>query len=313
MSAAAEVDQVRRFNRTVTTRVGALNDRYLARDRPLGASRLLWEIGTADADGREVRELRARLGLDSGHLSRLLRLLEDEGLLTVEPDPSDRRVRVARLTARGRREHELIDRRSDELAASMLEPLSPARKNELVQAMVTVERLLTASMVELRETDPDHPDAQRCIQAYYSELARRSSGRFDPRTSIPADRRELMPPHGAFLVAYLYGEPIGCGGVKRPPGERAADIKRMWVAADARGLGVGRRLLMELEAHARDSGATHARLETNRVLTEALGMYRSAGYEEVPAFNDEPFGDHWFEKRLQPAYSNVEPKPHTPR
>jgi DNA-binding MarR family transcriptional regulator/GNAT superfamily N-acetyltransferase len=289
------VEQVRRFNRTVTRRIGALDDQYLARGRPLGASRLLWEIGTA---GREVRELRARLGLDSGHVSRLLRMLEDERLITVEADPGDRRVRIARLTVKGRRERELIDRRSDDLAASMLAPLGPARRDQLVSAMATVERLLTASMVELREIDPDHPDAQACIQAYFAELAARPGSRFDPRTSLPTDRRELMPPRGAFLVAYLHGEPVGCGGVKRPPGETAADIKRMWVADDGRGLGIGRRLLEELEERARAGGATHARLETNRVLTEALGMYRSAGYEEVPPFNDEPFGDHWFEKRL---------------
>jgi DNA-binding MarR family transcriptional regulator/GNAT superfamily N-acetyltransferase len=298
-AATAGIEQVRRFNRTVTRRIGVLDDEYLARGRPLGASRLLWEIGSAAAgSGRELRELRGRLGLDSGHLSRLLRMLEEEGLVAVEADAADRRVRVAKLTRKGRRELDVIDRRSDELAATMLDPLSAARRKELVTAMATVERLLTASMVELRETDPDHPDARRCIQAYYTELAQRSNGRFDPRTSLPADRHELMPPNGAFLVAYLYGEPVGCGGVKRPPGERAADIKRMWVARQARGLGVGRRLLEALEARARNSGATHARLETNRVLDEALGMYRSAGYVEVPAFNDEPFGDHWFEKRL---------------
>src|SRR3954451_22686071 len=191
----AAVEQVRRFNRTVTGRVGALNDRYLARERPLGASRLLWEIGP---HGREGRELRERLGLDSGHLSRLLRMLEGEGLVTVEAGKADRRVRVARLTARGRREHKLINRRSDDLAESMLEPLSPARRGELVAAMATVERLLTGSMVELRPLDPDHHDARACLAAYFDELGRRPASRFDPSTSIPADRRALMAPDGAF-------------------------------------------------------------------------------------------------------------------
>jgi DNA-binding MarR family transcriptional regulator len=290
-----EIEQVRRFNRAVTSRVGALNDRYLARDRPLGASRLLWEIGP---EGREVRELRARLGLDSGHLSRLLRVLEGEGLVAVEADRTDRRVRVALLTARGRREHELIDTRSDELAESMLEPLSPPKRNELVAAMATVERLLKASMVELREVDPQSPDARACIRAYFDELAGRPGSRFDETTSLPTDREDLMPPRGAFLVAYLNGEPVGCGGVKHPPGQ-PADVKRMWVAESARGLGLGRRLLAELEGRAAAAGAPSTRLETNGVLVEAIGMYRSSGYEEVAAFNDEPFGDHWFEKPLR--------------
>src|SRR4051812_29392196 len=117
---AMAVSEVRRFNRAVTQRVGALDEKYLARDRPLGASRLLWEIGTG---GAEVRSLRAQLGLDSGHLSRLLRALEAEGLVQVAPDEADRRVRVARVTRLGAKELRLLDRRSDELAESILAPL----------------------------------------------------------------------------------------------------------------------------------------------------------------------------------------------
>src|SRR3954447_20372758 len=249
------VDQVRRFNRTVTRRIGALDDEYLASGRPLGASRLLWEIGP---DGAEVRGLRTRLGLDSGHLSRLLRRLEDDRLLKVEPDATDGRVRVARLTAAGRRERELLDRRSDDLVRSMLDPLRPRQRDELVSAMATVERLLTASMVELREVDPDHADARACIRAYFAELRERSNGRFDAGTSIPADRLELIPPRGAFVVAYLDGKPVGCGAVKHPVLGGPAEIKRMWVAGSARGLGLGRRLLEELEARARGAGATSA-------------------------------------------------------
>src|ERR671919_812052 len=94
----AMVSQVRRFNRVVTQRVGALDDRYLARDRPLGEARVLWEIGD---DGSDVRTLRSRLGLDSGYLSRLLRSLEASGLVTVEPGEPDKRVRTARLTPSG--------------------------------------------------------------------------------------------------------------------------------------------------------------------------------------------------------------------
>src|SRR5258708_38824717 len=87
------ISHVRRFNRTVTQRMGALNDRFLARDRSLGEARLLWEIGT---EGRDVRSLRTQLELDSGYLSRLLRSLEAAGLVTVGPKESARRVRGAR-------------------------------------------------------------------------------------------------------------------------------------------------------------------------------------------------------------------------
>src|SRR5260221_12040311 len=101
------ISHVRRFNRTVTQRVGALNDHFLSRDRSLGEARLLWEIGP---DGRDVRSLRAQLELDSGYVSRLLRSLEEAGLITVGPDDSDKRVRIARLTKLGLAERRVLDR-----------------------------------------------------------------------------------------------------------------------------------------------------------------------------------------------------------
>jgi DNA-binding MarR family transcriptional regulator/GNAT superfamily N-acetyltransferase len=291
------VDQVRRFNRTVTQRVGALDDHYLSRNRPLGEARVLWEIGT---EGAEVRALRARLALDSGHLSRLLRALERDGMVTVAADPADRRVRRATLTAKGRKEFATIDRSSDELATSLLEPLTDRQRDRLVSAMGEVERLLTAASVEFRVVDPAHPDARQCLRAYVAELNRRWPAGFDPSKGSTAEPHEVRPPHGLFLVAYLREEPVACGGLKHHPGGKT-DLKRMWVSDDVRGLGLGRRLLERLEAEAAAAGATTARMETNRVLTEAIALYESAGYREVPAFNDEPFAHHWFEKRLRPS------------
>ena len=128
--ADARVEQVRRFNRVVTERVGALNDRFLGRPRPLGEARLLWEIGLG---GCEVRLLRSRLGIDSGYLSRLLRSLEAAALVEVSPSPSDARIRVARLTRAGRRERAAINRRADELAESLLAPLSAEQQDRLVR------------------------------------------------------------------------------------------------------------------------------------------------------------------------------------
>ena len=143
------IEQVRTFNRTVTQGVGALNDRFLARDRSLGESRVLWEIGAAGEAGVEVRALRARLDLDSGYLSRLIGSLVAAGLVEVGPGQSDRRVRTARLTRRGVRERRVLDERSDQLAASLLAPLTPSQQTQLVEAMGTVRRLLTASLVKL--------------------------------------------------------------------------------------------------------------------------------------------------------------------
>ena len=288
------VAQVRSFNRLVTERVGALNDHYLARDRSLGECRLLWEIGT---DGRDVRELRARLDLDSGYVSRLLRSLERAGLVEVVARDDDRRVRAARLTPAGHAEVAVLDRRSDDLARSFLEPLGEQGRGRLVEAMGEVERLLTAALVQVDVVDPERPDAQRCLRAYFDELAARFDTGFDPGLSISADADELRLPAGAFLLATLRGEPVGCGALKLH-GDEPAELKRMWVADRARGLGLGRRLLAELERVAAANGAAIVRLETNRSLREAIGLYRSSGYREVAAFNDEPYAHHWFEKRV---------------
>jgi len=288
------IAQVRSFNRTVTQRVGALDEQYLARDRPLGASRVLWEI---DRAGTDIRAIRSRLGLDSGYLSRLLRRLEGEGLVTVEPDPGDQRARLVRPTAAGLRERAELDRRSDELAHSLLAPLSSGQRDRLVQAMGTVEQLLTAGLVEIGVTDPASDAARFCLREYFAELDSRFDAGFDPEVSIPALDHELIEPAGLLLVARLRGEPVGCGALKFH-GAGPAELKRMWIAPATRGLGVGRRMLAELEHHARTRGVGVVRLETNRNLREAIGLYRASGYAEVPAFNDEPYADHWFEKRL---------------
>jgi DNA-binding MarR family transcriptional regulator/GNAT superfamily N-acetyltransferase len=293
---SSQLAQVRRFNRTVTQRVGALSDHFLSRSRPLATSRLLWEIGT---EGGEVVMLRARLGVDSGQMSRMLRALESDGLATVTPSEADGRVRVVRLTDNGLAERAILDQRSDELAASILDPLEQSQRTELVTAMRTVERLIATSLVEIRPIDPEAPDAQRCLRAYVGELNRRAPDRgFDPSQGSTAEPHEVRPPHGAFVVVYLRGEPIGCGAVKHHPGA-VTDIKRMWVAESARGLGLGRRLLEHLEGLARRNGSREVRLETGDVLGEAIALYRSAGYVEVDPFNDEPFADRWFAKPLQ--------------
>ena len=286
---------VRSFNRAVTQRVGALSDHYLSRDRSLGEARLLWEIGEG---GCELRGLRTRLGLDSGYLSRLLRSLETDGLVTVGAADRDRRVRTARLTAKGCAERHLLDHRSDELARSMLEPLSDTQRARLVEAMAEVERLLTASLIEIIVVDPDDDVARLCLRHYFAELDGRFETGFDPAGSLPADPAEMRLPAGLFLVATLRGEPMGCGALKFH-GRRPAELKRMWVAPGTRGLGVGRRLLTELERHAAEHGARAVQLETNRALVEAIALYRSAGYREVEPFNDEPYAHHWFEKQLR--------------
>lgn len=288
------VEQVRRFNRVMTERVGALNDHFLGRNHPLGEARLLWEIGE---QGASIRELRRRLSLDSAYVSRLLRSLEKQGLVVVKRSEHDGRVGLVQLAGAGLRERIELDQRADAFARSMLEPLSENQRLKLGAAMAQVERLLLASMVQIAVADPTTQDAQWCIQQYFTELNERFEMGFDPALSISAYAHELTPPAGLLLVARLRDEPVGCGALKFHE-NAIGELKRMWVAPQVRGLGLGRRLLLALEHEAREAGMTILHLETNHTLTEAIELYRHSGYREVEAFNDEPYAQHWFEKRL---------------
>jgi DNA-binding MarR family transcriptional regulator/GNAT superfamily N-acetyltransferase len=288
------VETVRSFNRTVTQRIGALSDHYLGRGRPLGEARVLWEIGE---QGCDVRALRERLRLDSGYLSRLLRSLEGGDLIRLTASAVDKRVRGARLTKKGRAEVAVLDRHSDALARSVLASLNPAHQVRLVTAMAEVSKLLTAATVEIDEIDPDHPHARQCLAAYYAELDRRFETGFDPTAGIPVDPDTMRPPSALFLVASLGDRHVGCGAL-RSHGDQSMEVNRLWVAAEVRGLGVGRRLLQALEDRAGARGSRTVCLDTNRSLDEAIAMYRRAGYHEVAPFNNNPYAHYWFEKHL---------------
>ena len=289
------IPTVRSFYRALTLRVGVFTNSFLGRGRPLAESRLLFEIGR---EGADVRELRSRLNLDSGYLSRLLRSVERDGLVEVTALESDRRSRSARLTAAGLKELKQLNRLGDRFAEETLEPLSEAERARLVEAMSQVEKLLNLSFTRISVEDPDSPDARWCLGQYFAELGERFEGGFDAGKSIPADAEDLRPPRGTFLVARLDGRPVGCGAVKATePG--VGSIKRMWVSREVRGTGVGRRLLLALEKEAAGLGMGLLRLETNRSLHEAQALYRRNGYREVAAFNDDLYADHWFEKRIE--------------
>jgi DNA-binding MarR family transcriptional regulator/predicted N-acetyltransferase YhbS len=284
---AADIDVVRGFNRLVTRQIGALDDPYMGR-RPLGECRVLYEIGV---DGASVRDVRARLGLDPANLARLIASLERDGLVE---GPGDR----LRLTPAGRSLLRELNRRSDELAASVLAPLSAGQRERLTRAQAEVRRLLAVSMVSVAAEDPSSEDARWCLSHYFAELAERFEEEFEPGRTLPADAADLVPPAGVLLIARVAGEPAGCGALKtHRPG--VGEIMRMWVDRAHRGLGIGARLLDALESHASDLGHRTVRLYTNRSLDEAKAMYRSRGYEEIPRYNDDPYANHWFEKRLE--------------
>lgn len=287
-----QIRQVRDFNRAVTQRIGALDDDYLGRGRPLAESRLLFEIGP---QGVDLRQLRARLSLDSGYLSRLLRSLEAQDLVASRRCSGDGRARRAVLTRKGRREWAALDGRSQAFATVLLEPLGTRQRERLVAAMAEVQRFMRAAAVVIEAVDPCGDEARACMAAYFGELDRRFETGFDPATAA-AKPEEFTPPAGSFFAARLDGDTVGCGGY-RITGYRRGEIKRMWVAPSARGLGIAQRLLEAVEAHAAGAGVGTLRLDTNRALDEARALYLRNGYREIARYNDNPYADHWFEKR----------------
>jgi DNA-binding MarR family transcriptional regulator len=291
---AAHVATLRHFNRSFTQRIGVLDDSFLGSGRPLAPSRLLFEIGV---EGAAVLELRARLGLDSGYLSRLLRQLEAEGLIEVRADPGDGRRRIVTLTKRGQGELRKLDRRSETLAERLVAPLSPRQQAELSAALATADRLLRAATVTFDVVDPRSDDALWAMNQYFAELDRRFPTGFDPGDTLVADAASMRAPGGTFVVAHSDGAPVACGGVKNVDAA-TGEIKRMWVRDDMRGSGLGKRLLEQLEHRARDLGHRRVVLDTNATLLEAIAMYERAGYSAIDRYNDNPYAGRWFAKDL---------------
>lgn len=291
-SLTSPVARIRRFNRAVATEIGALDTSFLGRGRPLGAARVLCAVVPL---GGDLARMRAALGLDSGLMSRLLRGLEAEGLLTVGRHSGDGRRRIVRLTAKGERECARYDELSDDRAARLL--ARHPHPEALLAAMDLVASALGRQQIEIAEIDPQTPEARHCLESYYAELASRFDTGFDVAASLDPEAAALRPPLGSFLVAMSDGLPLGCVALKGN-GTETGELKRLWVSPAARGLGLAGRLCTEIEARARILGMTRLRLDTNRALTEAIGFYRRHGWHEVPAFNAEPYAHHWFQKPL---------------
>jgi GNAT superfamily N-acetyltransferase len=288
------IARVRGFNRAVTVEVGALDTSFLGRGRPLGAARVLNSIGRGIAD---VARLRLSLGIDSGLTSRLLRGLEDEGLVETVAHPDDARRRIVRLTRSGRREFKAYERLSDERAGAIL--ARHAHPEALLAAMDLIASALQRDRTVVEEADPKSEPARACLQAYYNELAQRFASGFDVARSRNPGAADMIRPRGTFLLAWSDGLPVGCVGLKGDGGDRA-EVKRLWVAPAARGQGLARRLMAAVEDAAHRLGIRTLRLDTNSALPEAIELYRKTGWVEIPRFNDDPYPDVFFEKRLPP-------------
>lgn len=287
-----QITRFRNFSRCVAVEIGALEDSFLNRGRPLGSARVLNAIGLGYEN---VADLRTFLSLDTGLLSRLLRGLEAEALIETRPNPADRRGRIAKLTALGRREFDVYETLSNERAAAVLARHNNAR--HLLDAMDVVTIALSRDDIVFAETDYSSPLAAECLNAFATELSNRLNSGFDLENSGDPDLSQMKHPHGTFVVAKLGNMALGCVGIKGN-GTDIAEVKRMWIAPAARGLGLARRLMTTAEDAARALGITTLRLDTNHVLHEAVSLYHKTGWTEIDRFNDDPYPDVFFEKSL---------------
>ncbi len=287
---------LRRFNRAWSQRVGLLDESYLGQGRSLGASRLLFEMGP---EGAGVLDLRRRLGLDSGYLSRLLRGLEEERLVDVRPDPADQRRRVVVPTAKGRRAIDRLEERSEERARALVDPLGDSQRRRLTDALATAERLIRSATCTVESVDVASDEAVAAVRRYFDELDRRFSDGFDAGGATTSDLEAMCPPSGDFLVLRSESGVVACGGLQRHT-RTVGEIKRMWVDPEWRGCGLAVRLLHALEDRAAELGYREVYLDTNASLTEAIAMYERAGYRRIERYNDNPYAHHWFARRLSP-------------
>jgi DNA-binding MarR family transcriptional regulator/GNAT superfamily N-acetyltransferase len=287
------IARLRRFNRAVVREAGALDTSFLGRGRPLGAARVLHLVRP---EGTDVADIRARLGLDSGLMSRFLRALEREKLIESRTDPSDRRRSIAHLTPAGQAEVAaylaiIHDQSADVLAKAGV------RAGEVLAAMDLIATVLNRHQVDISPADPDTPEALACQRAYFDEILVRVSGARPDDFPLPDPHSDsYRPPQGRFLIAWSDELPVACVGL-RALDDTTAEVKRLWVHPSARGQGLSRKMMAVIEAEARAMGYQRLKLDTNSALTEAVALYRATGWTDIAPYTTPP-ADTWMGKAL---------------
>jgi DNA-binding MarR family transcriptional regulator/GNAT superfamily N-acetyltransferase len=295
------VAELRAFNRFYTGQLGMLGPRFLATPHTLAEARVLFEL--AQSEQVEVADLRARMRIDAGHLSRLLSRLERRGLVARERSASDGRRQLARLTEEGRKDFAVLDRRSAEDTAARLAGLDPAERSRLVAALADVRRLLRPAE-ELRRVVVRAPAAGDLgwIVQRHGELYREEYGwnaDFEALVArIVAEYAERHDPaREAAWIAEVDGAPGGCVLCVRQD-DAVARLRLLLVEPRARGLGLGERLVGECIAFARAAGYRELTLWTNDTLVHARRIYERTGFalvDEEPhhSFGHDLVGQTW--------------------
>ncbi|MDQ0051488.1 DNA-binding MarR family transcriptional regulator/GNAT superfamily N-acetyltransferase [Variovorax boronicumulans] len=292
---AAAVKAIRQFNRFYTRRIGAL-DPYLGSAMSLTDVRVLYEL--AHRETAVASEIGRDLGLDAGYMSRILRRFESEGWLTREPHARDARQSVLRLTEAGHAAFAPLQQKSRDEAAALLAPLAPAQRNQLVQAMGTMQSLLDPAAAPAKPQaailrDPAPGDIGWVVQQH-GEIYAREYGWDSSFEALVAQIAgdfllKFQPEWERCWIAELNGERMGSIFVVRKSAS-VAQLRLLILSPAARGLGLGGKLVDECIAFARRKGYKKMVLWTNSDLVAARAIYAKRGFQLIKSEPHESYG-----------------------
>ncbi|WP_435216780.1 bifunctional helix-turn-helix transcriptional regulator/GNAT family N-acetyltransferase [Streptomyces sp. bgisy034] len=299
------VHDIRAFNRFYTNVIGALDySRHLYAPYTLTESRVLYEL--AHSPRTDAADLRTELSLDAGYLSRILNKFEQDGLIERTPSQQDPRRRRVTLTARGRETGKLLEERASESVGSLLSTVPAAERPRLAEAMTTVRTILSEGRPPRREDvllrEPGPGDLGWIVQRNAALYAAEYGWNADYEglvARIVADFAEDHDPHlERVWIAELDGRPVGCVMCVRDEAPATARLRLLLVEPDARGLGIGDRLVTAVVDFARGVGYRDLVLWTNDVLSAARRIYQRHGFvlaAEKPhrSFGKDLTGQDW--------------------
>ncbi|MFF1323534.1 GNAT family N-acetyltransferase [Streptomyces chartreusis] len=299
------VHDIRAFNRFYTNVIGALDySRHLYAPYTLTESRVLYEL--AHSPRTDAADLRTELSLDAGYLSRILNKFERDGLIERTASQQDPRRRRVTLTARGRETGKLLEERASESVGSLLSTVPAAERPRLAEAMTTVRTILSEGRPPRREDvllrEPGPGDLGWIVQRNAALYAAEYGWNADYEglvARIVADFAEDHDPHlERVWIAELDGRPVGCVMCVRDEAPATARLRLLLVEPDARGLGIGDRLVTAVVDFARGVGYRDLVLWTNDVLSSARRIYQRHGFvlaAEKPhrSFGKDLTGQDW--------------------
>ena len=287
-----QADVVRQFNRFYTVHLGLLRGRYLETDYSLSESRVLFEL--EHNPGRTANQLRTKLDLDAGYMSRMLRSLTERGLVQGARSEHDRRATLLSLTALGQATIDDINRQASAETVRMLDQLGDAQRAELLEAMRKVQDILAPPVRVVRASAAHLKDARHLLYEYFDVIG------VVLRDDDAAIRAFLNDASSAMWIAYVDGAAAACVAMRPlPEVAGAAECKRLYVADRYRRRGLAEALMQALETHAAEAGHDAIYLDTKDDLVGAIKLYERLGYERCERYNDNPQATIFMRKRLR--------------